>query len=340
MGTVGDSTLARTRPSIVAVREAGFGPVVARAGQGAEIVQDIVSNPPKAPSALMIVVDGSVRVEAAAAGISAALDKIPAGTPVGLIIAAEPMRKFDHAPWSEARKLAAAEMIAATSFAGGQDNTRALADALLDVEKYDNAALLWVHGPQPITFRDTAGVLEQAASRLVRRPQVWLMPTEPGPNEALPDLPWAWAARSIPASANLDADLSAFVSRVFLAGSMPTIRRTEAPPYLASEKPERAAGSEHIARLWARDRVLTLMSENEMNRDAAVALATEYRLVTPVSGAVVLETQQQYDDSRLTPSTKAAVPTVPEPEEWALIILSALAFLWLMRRRQAGGVAA
>ena len=40
------------------------------------------------------------------------------------------------------------------------------------------------------------------------------------------------------------------------------------------------------------------------------------------------------------PATKAGVPTVPEPEEWALIILSALAFLWLMRRQQMRGVAA
>ena len=57
------------------------------------------------------------------------------------------------------------------------------------------------------------------------------------------------------------------------------------------------------------------------NRAAAVALASRYRLVTPVSGAVVLETQQQYDESRLTPvsQAQATVPTVPEPHEWALL---------------------
>ncbi len=71
-----------------------------------------------------------------------------------------------------------------------------------------------------------------------------------------------------------------------------------------------------------------------------MALATEYRLVTPVSGAVVLETRQQYEESRLMPATKAGVPTVPEPEEWALIILSVVAFLWLMRRQPIRGVAA
>ena len=237
MGTVGDTTLARTRPAIVAVREAGIAPVVARLGQGAEIVQEITSSPPIVPSALMIVVDGSARVAGAAAGITAALDKIPAGTPVGLVIAAEPIRKLEVAPWSEATKLAAAEMIAATDFAGGQDNTRALADALLDLEKFDGAALLWVHGPQPITFRDTAGHLEQAATRLVRRPQVWLMATEPGPNEALPDLPWAWTARSIPRAENSMRIWRASSAACSAAEPQPTLRRNEAPPRLATEPP-------------------------------------------------------------------------------------------------------
>ena len=82
------------------------------------------------------------------------------------------------------------------------------------------------------------------------------------------------------------------------------------------------------------------MDMGEGNRMEAVALASEHRLVTPVSGAVVLETQQQYQEAGLSPTSQTGVPTVPEPEEWALIILSALAFLWLMRQRQLGGVIA
>jgi hypothetical protein len=73
------------------------------------------------------------------------------------------------------------------------------------------------------------------------------------------------------------------------------------------------------------------------NRSAAVALATQYRLVTPVSGAVVLETKQQYDESRLTPVSQATVPTVPEPHEWALALIACAALGWLVwqkRRRQ------
>jgi len=61
-----------------------------------------------------------------------------------------------------------------------------------------------------------------------------------------------------------------------------------------------------------------------------VALAAKYQLVTPVSGAVVLETKQQYDESRLTPVSQATVPTVPEPHEWALILIACAVLIWLV----------
>ena len=221
MGSLGDASLALTRPSITATRAAASGPVTARIAMGPEVIQEIVSEAPKAPSALMIVIDGSARLHDVKPGLTAALDKIPTGTPVGLIIASEPMQKLDIAPWTEARKLAAAELIANTRFAGGQDNTQALSTALLDLEPHGNAALLWVHGPQPITFRDTKGVLEQAATRMVRRPQVWLLATEPGPNEALPDVAWAWSARSIPTGGKPAAALAKFIARTFSNGTAP-----------------------------------------------------------------------------------------------------------------------
>jgi len=103
-----------------------------------------------------------------------------------------------------------------------------------------------------------------------------------------------------------------------------------------------AKGSDHIARLWASDRVLELMRADPAgNRAVAVALATEYRLVTPVSGAVVLETKQQYDESRLTPVSQATVPTVPEPHEWALLLIACAALSWwAWRNRQPFAAAA
>jgi len=74
------------------------------------------------------------------------------------------------------------------------------------------------------------------------------------------------------------------------------------------------------------------------NRAPAVALAAGYQLVTPVSGAVVLENRQQFEANRLTPVSRLTVPTVPEPHEWALALIACAALAWLMvgnRRRLA-----
>jgi hypothetical protein len=71
-----------------------------------------------------------------------------------------------------------------------------------------------------------------------------------------------------------------------------------------------------------------------------VKLAARHHLVTPVSGAVVLETKQQYEESGLKPVESNTVPTVPEPHEWALIIIACIALMWLVWRRRdllAGG---
>jgi hypothetical protein len=151
---------------------------------------------------------------------------------------------------------------------------------------------------------------------------------EPGPNEVLPDAPWAWGARSLPQTGAPDVDLAGFFVRSTGESQTQAIRGQQEP---ATDTV--AAGSDHIARLWANERVLELM-RSRGDRAEAVALATRYRLVTPVSGAVVLETQQQYDAARLTPVNQATVPTLPEPHEWVLIIIACAALLWLMARHR------
>jgi len=60
-------------------------------------------------------------------------------------------------------------------------------------------------------------------------------------------------------------------------------------------------------------------------------MATAYQLVTPVSGAVVLETKEQYEAAGLEPVKPGSVPTIPEPETWAMIIVALL--ILVLRRR-------
>jgi Vault protein inter-alpha-trypsin domain len=325
-GTLDDRALSGTRQSITVDRSPNVVARQARLGEGEAIVQEITRSEPT--RTLMLVIDGSARLAGATSKIIAALDAIPAGTRVRVMIAGEPIARIPLAPWSDAQKAAAIKLIRSASFAGGQDNAPALADALLALESEPQGTLLWIHGPQPINFAGSTARLEQATARLTRLPKVVLYSVEPGPNEGLPDAPWAWGARALPQTGAPDVDLAGFFVRSTAESQTQVIRRQQEPATDGI-----ATGSDHIARLWANERVLELM-RSRGDRAEAVALATRYRLVTPVSGAAVLETKQQYEAAQLKPVDQATVPTLPEPHEWALIIIACAALMWLMWRHR------
>lgn len=93
----------------------------------------------------------------------------------------------------------------------------------------------------------------------------------------------------------------------------------------------------HLARLWAAEEVARLCAARHVAE--AGQLAARYQLVTPVSGAVVLETQAQYKQAGLQPAGPESVPSVPEPSAGALGFL-ALALLFLRRGLGRSGRAA
>jgi hypothetical protein len=105
----------------------------------------------------------------------------------------------------------------------------------------------------------------------------------------------------------------------------------------AAPESDAVEGSPHLVRLWAFDRVKRLCSSGKKADTAeAVETALRYKLVTPVSGAVVLETKQQYQEAGLTPAERREAPAIPEPETVVLAIVAVIVLLgasWLRRRR-------
>ena len=77
-----------------------------------------------------------------------------------------------------------------------------------------------------------------------------------------------------------------------------------------------------------------LASNADDKFEQAVKLAASYQLVTPATGAVVLETKEQYERAGLQPVPQNSVPTIPEPEEWLLMIVAASVLLWVTLRRR------
>jgi len=129
------------------------------------------------------------------------------------------------------------------------------------LEGEPGATLLWVHGPQPVSFRGSADRLEQVFTRLSRLPKLVLYSVEPGPNELLPDAPWAWSARTLPKTASLQADLAGFFGG--LSDRTPALSAQRSLDAASDDLPK---GSDHIARLWANDRVLDMMRTDPANK--------------------------------------------------------------------------
>jgi hypothetical protein len=144
--------------------------------------------------------------------------------------------------------------------------------------------------------------------------------------------------KSVARTGELDQDLKYVFAR--LTGHMKTYTFVRSSKKLDEKKIlEAHETSDHLARLWANDEVARILAPRDAElEDEAIILAARYQLVTPVTGAVVLETEQQYKANDLKPVDAGTVPTIPEPEMVVLFIVAGAFMLWLayMKYRKSG----
>src|SRR5262249_46652642 len=120
-----------------------------------------------------------------------------------------------------------------------------------------------------------------------------------------------------------------------------TVTRAKLPGLPQGASSNSQETSKHLARLWASgEGTKLLLLGEDPSSDAAMKLAKNYQLVTPLPGAVAVETQEQYQRAGLEPVKSGAVPTIPEPEEWLLMFSALLVLSWVLFRRRfaCGGV--
>jgi hypothetical protein len=294
-----------------------------------KVIQTIRREPREPAGAFYVLLDGSKRAAPARQGLIAALDRIPKGARVGFGIASATPVSLPLAPWNADRRVELIERLDALPFDGGEDNVGPLAEALGALEGEPRATLLWIHGPQSFQFEEHTAALEQVLDRGKRLADLWLLPVEPGPNRLLGHPRLFSGAHTLAWSGDVRIDIGAALDDYFDTAPRWTIVRTE------GEAAGLVSGSAHVEKLWALDEIAALLDGTPADHARAVAIAAQYRIVTPVSGAVVLETDQDYVNAGLTPPDAGSVPTIPEPETWALIIVACLAFAWAVRQRRA-----
>ena len=341
-GALDDQTLTRKRPQLTVMRpqseSMAFTPTraitAATTGKTAPkpgfIVQSVAYADNSIVDAIVFVLDGGKSAREGAGAISAALNAVAPGRTVGLIIAGEQRVSVAPAPLDGGHRAKLEAALQRHKPAGGQDNVAALQDAILVLEPFQKGVVVWLHGPQPAPFSRSSAKLEQTLARAQRLPQLALYPLALGPNIALRDSAWYWNAQTLAWSGDAKADLTAW-AKAETAPTRLTVTRSE-----TAQKPALPAGAFHIARLWARDQIAALSATGvETDRAKGVDLARAYGLVAPISGAVVLETDEDNKRAGLTAPDAASVPTVPEPEQWMLLIMvCGLVFWAIWRRRQ------
>ena len=268
-----------------------------RESEGAIIRQAIVEKPAVPPDRVILVVDGTQGMEAYYQAISAALAHLPSNVDFALLLARDGCEELIPLQKGSA-ELYGGSALRNLRTTGGHDNIPALVRAWEMAAGAKAGTVVWVHGPQPVVL-DSAEELRQRCERSSTPPRLLAVQTQPGPNRVLERLDGLGAVRSMMRLGDLGDDLARlFQSWTNHAGTLETVRERVAPASVEGRE-EGTETSMHLARLWAAEEVSRLCAARQSAE--AMRVAARYQLVTPVSGAVVLETQVQYQRAGLQP---------------------------------------
>lgn len=334
---IGDSYSLRTQIEDSALIDPAGRIRIPRSGDGAAWAPDIARNgflirqtlaqrAANVPRQLIIIADPSTSMRDAAPHLAETLGQVPAGTEIRLIVADDsagpaPLPVEAHNPASLEKRLRT------LAYRGGHNNLPALLQGFALANAQEDSAILWLHGPQPI-YPGSVETLLQPPERQGKPLRWYDLQVAPGANQIVEALDGR-----IPSTTLRTDDLAPLIAS-WQPGQQSTVRTLERVPAPAGEfHLLREKTSRHLARLWANEEIRRMMARQAAH-DTMIPLAQSYQLVTPISGAVVLETQQQYDEAGLAPVKAGSVPTIPEPETWMLISVALSALGWQARRKR------
>jgi hypothetical protein len=230
------------------------------------------------PKSVLFVVDSSHDMESRIPQIKRLISSLPAGIENKLVVVPE----GGNAESNEST-------LNTQSFVGGKDNEPTLRGALETAAETPESAVIWLHGPQPIA--------QTAASTdlldLVHAVTLYDVQLIPGASNIVKRVQQSDAMNLLTVETVDRKRIGDDISNAFEnQGDELLMRRTlvaQAPDLPIVTDKDIAAQS---SSLWATEQVSKLLARGE--REQAHQLASKYRLVTPVTGAVVLESEQDY----------------------------------------------
>jgi hypothetical protein len=296
-----------------------------RSAGGGFVRQSLVAVPTPPLRRVALVVDTSIGMEGFLGEVAGALERLPAGPEVGVFVVQDGVTRLA----GEGRGAETAVALRQIRCEGGQDSVPGLEAAWDWAAEVAGGAVVWVHASNPVLLRPVESLRQRfERQRGDSAPRLWDLPVRHGPNRVIEKLDGLEAIGSVPRLGTVASDLQRWIT--WIDGREPRWQwvreRMESLPTAAAAQ---ALASTHLTRLWALGEVRKLGQSRKVSE--ATALAAAHQLVTPYSGAVVLETQQQYERTGLKPVDPGTVPVVPEPGVGGLLLIGALVLM--VRRR-------
>ncbi|RTL45140.1 MAG: hypothetical protein EKK48_03535 [Candidatus Melainabacteria bacterium] len=271
------------------------------------IVQHLKETVKTPPKRLIVVVDSSESMRDHLAEIHSDLAKV--STFLKPLVYFVPEATGANAERAAIRAMSVSQakaVITSDAFKGGQDNKPVLTEALELAAEAPQGAVLWIHGPQPLTQDLTNAV----PLDLVHPVRLYDWQIESGANEILQALsledPLRLINREVLGAASSIPDIDALVrswvqpeKKLFLE----RVAFTRKPDVSLVENP---IASMQVSRLWADGEVRRLLADG-FERQALI-LAAQYRIVSPVTGAVVLDDAEEYRKNKLDPGAYKDAP--------------------------------
>ncbi|MEN6415854.1 MAG: VIT domain-containing protein [Armatimonadota bacterium] len=286
------------------------------------IVQKLSEENVKAPKNVIILIDGSRKMASYTSEIANAISSLPKSCRFTVIEAGDEVSELVPLQSASSNALESAQRnIRHIACVGGIDNRPALLAAHDVASKNHDSVILWIHGPQPLSS-------SQATEQIL---QLWQRPGAPeiisvtaidGWNSIFSDLEKTGAVSQLPRTESVENDLRRLFDQWADGKRSMIVRRRVALRDVVGK-----CGSSHIARLWACNEVARVCRMGDSRRLIDISkFAALYQIVTPVSGAVVLENEQQYKDAGLKAVDPSSVPSsVPEPATWMALTAGILA---------------
>ena len=303
------------------------------------VTQSVVEHTPAHLRRIVLVVDTSATMASYIQQIQNAVKSLPADFDVKILLADTDIPRPGSIALTNLYGQDAQSIqwtLANATLAGGADNGPALLEAWeLAAQKPGNNAIVWIHSPQRMLLTPL-DELRQKWQQRPYGPKLYSVQTSNGSDEIEKKLDGVDEVKPVARTGLLQTDLEKLFAQ--LTGAVKTFEYVRSSKKLDHPEEFRSGHTtDHLARLWANDEVARILAPHDASlTDKAITLAARYQLVTPVTGAVVLETQEQYRAAGLEPVKAGTVPTIPEPEMVVLLLVAAAFMIWIMYLKHRG----